>query len=73
MVSTCQACALLLFNAQDSYSFSDIQQHLNLPAEELKRYMMSLAGAAKGKVKILSKTPAGTEVTLWFECGRRAV
>eukprot|EP00316_Scyphosphaera_apsteinii_P011384 CAMPEP_0119338308 /NCGR_PEP_ID=MMETSP1333-20130426/95746_1 /TAXON_ID=418940 /ORGANISM="Scyphosphaera apsteinii, Strain RCC1455" /LENGTH=698 /DNA_ID=CAMNT_0007349543 /DNA_START=233 /DNA_END=2329 /DNA_ORIENTATION=- len=63
MVSTYQACVLLLFNSQDSYTFDEIQQHLNLPVEELKRYMMSLAGGAKGKVKILTKTPANGDVS----------
>mmetsp|Transcript_19398 Transcript_19398/g.41007 ORF Transcript_19398/g.41007 Transcript_19398/m.41007 type:complete len:752 (+) Transcript_19398:221-2476(+) len=63
MVSTYQACVLLLFNSQDSYTFNEIQQHLNLPIEELKRYMISLAGGAKGKVKILNKEPAGAEVS----------
>ena len=40
-------------------TFSDIQGRLNLPAEELKRYVLSLCG---GKYKILTKDPAGREV-----------
>lgn len=59
MVSTYQACILLIFNEQDSYTLSDIQQHLNIPVEELKRYVASLSF---GKVKILSKQPANKEV-----------
>ena len=31
MVSTYQACILLIFNEQDTHSFSDMQQSLNLP------------------------------------------
>ena len=59
LVSTYQACILLLFNEADSMTFSDIQGRLNLPAEELKRYVLSLCG---GKYKILTKDPAGREV-----------
>jgi len=59
MVSTYQACILLLFNEQDTYSFTDMQQSLNLPPEELKRYALSLC---LGKYKILLKEPASKEV-----------
>ncbi|EOD33762.1 hypothetical protein EMIHUDRAFT_229261 [Emiliania huxleyi CCMP1516] len=59
LVSTYQACILLLFNEADSMAFSDIQGRLNLPAEELKRCVLSLCG---GKYKILTKDPAGREV-----------
>jgi len=62
MVSTYQACVLLLFNTQDTYSFTEIQEHLNLPVEELKRYMSSLAGGHKGKIKLLLKNPDKPEV-----------
>merc|ERR1712060_446256 len=63
MVSTYQACVLLLFNAQDSYTVTEVQQHLNLSVEDIKRYMLSLAGGPKGKAKILIKSPPGGEVS----------
>jgi len=59
MVSSYQACILLIFNDQDTFSFSEMQQLLNLPAEELKRYALSLC---LGKYKIILKDPSTKEV-----------
>lgn len=59
MVSTYQACILLCFNDRDSITFDELQKQLNLPVDELKRYVMSLSA---GKYKILEKDPKGKEV-----------
>jgi len=59
MVSTYQACILLLFNTQTKYTCEEIQKALNLPADELKRYMLSLS---VGKYRLLLKSPVSKEV-----------
>ena len=52
-VSTYQACVLLQFNESDTIAFSELRERLNLPADELKRYLVSLAC---GKHKVLTKS-----------------
>jgi len=59
MVSTYQACILLLFNESNKLTFDEIQQQLNLPVEELKRYALALCAK---KYNILIKEPASKEV-----------
>ncbi|TYH57466.1 hypothetical protein ES332_D08G091200v1 [Gossypium tomentosum] len=54
IVSTYQAAVLLLFNASDRLSYSEIMAHLNLTHDDLLRLLHSLSCA---KYKILSKEP----------------
>ncbi|XP_022727593.1 cullin-1 isoform X6 [Durio zibethinus] len=54
IVSTYQAAVLLLFNASDRLSYSEIMAQLNLTHDDLVRLLHSLACA---KYKILSKEP----------------
>jgi len=56
-VSTYQACILLLFNAQTSYTMSEIVAAVKLPEEELKKYLATLIGHAQSKYKVLVKSP----------------
>jgi cullin 1 len=57
VVSTYQACILMLFNGQNSYTMSEILQAVKLPESELKRYLGTLIGAEGNKHKILTKVP----------------
>jgi len=57
--STYQACILMLFNAVDTMSYSDIAETTGIPAADLKRALQSLACA---KFKILLKEPRGRDV-----------
>ncbi|KAA8549190.1 hypothetical protein F0562_000874 [Nyssa sinensis] len=54
IVGTYQAAALLLFNASDRLSYSEIKTQLNLADDDLVRLLQSLSCA---KYKILSKEP----------------
>lgn len=55
-----QAAALLLFNASDRLSYSDIKTQLNLADDDLVRLLQSLSCA---KYKILTKEPNSRTVT----------
>jgi len=54
VISTYQACILMLFNQQESNSTSDICRDTKLPMEELKKYLQTLA---LSKYQILLKSP----------------
>ncbi|CAI9297186.1 unnamed protein product [Lactuca saligna] len=59
ILGTYQAAALLLFNASDRLSYSDIKTQLNLADEDVVRLLQSLSCA---KYKILIKEPASRTV-----------
>ena len=59
-VSPFQASALLLFNKEDTLSYGDIATALNLPDEDVRRTLHSLACS---KYKILKKSPEGRTVS----------
>ena len=58
-VSTYQMCVLLLFNTEDTLSYSQISDITAIPVGDLKRALQSLACA---KFKILRKDPVGRDV-----------
>ncbi|KAF3644319.1 Cullin-1 [Capsicum annuum] len=55
-----QAAALLLFNASDKWSYSDIKSELNLADEDLTRVLASVSCA---KYKILNKEPSSRTIS----------
>mmetsp|Transcript_279 Transcript_279/g.761 ORF Transcript_279/g.761 Transcript_279/m.761 type:complete len:242 (+) Transcript_279:14-739(+) len=59
VISTYQACILMLFNQQEEYTTADIATSTKLPMEELKKYMQTLA---LSKYTILNKTPKAKEI-----------
>ena len=59
-VSPFQASALLLFNKEDTLSYGDIATALNLPDEDVRRTLHSLACS---KYKILKKSPEGRTIS----------
>ncbi|CAM8989792.1 hypothetical protein QQ045_008861 [Rhodiola kirilowii] len=60
IVTTYQAAALLLFNASDRLSYSEIVTQLNLNDDDVIRVLHSLSCA---KYKILNKEPADRTIT----------
>ncbi|XP_057509252.1 cullin-1 [Actinidia eriantha] len=60
ILGTYQAAALLLFNASDRLSYSEIKTQLNLADDDLVRLLQSLSCA---KYKILNKEPSTRTVT----------
>ncbi|CAK0911605.1 unnamed protein product [Prorocentrum cordatum] len=51
-VSTYQMCILVLFNAHQTLSYQDIQMQTKIPADELKRHLMSLYVNPKAKILV---------------------
>ncbi|KAK4357279.1 hypothetical protein RND71_022889 [Anisodus tanguticus] len=60
ILGTYQAAALLLFNASDRLSYSEIKSQLNLADDDLIRLLQSLSCA---KYKILTKEPSNRTVS----------
>ncbi|PIA44551.1 hypothetical protein AQUCO_01700270v1 [Aquilegia coerulea] len=60
IVTTYQASVLLLFNASDRLSYSEIMTQLNLTDDDIVRLLHSLSCA---KYKILNKTPSTKTIT----------
>ena len=58
-ISPFQASCLLLFNREDTLSYNEIVQRLNLPDEDVRRTLHSLACS---KYKILKKSPEGRTI-----------
>ncbi|KAL6960751.1 Cullin-3A [Sarracenia purpurea var. burkii] len=59
-VSTYQMCILMLFNSGDRLSYKEIEQATEIPAQDWKRSLQSLA-CAKGR-DVLRKEPRSKEV-----------
>ncbi|EKX36222.1 hypothetical protein GUITHDRAFT_158687 [Guillardia theta CCMP2712] len=59
VISTYQACILMLYNQQEEYTTQEIANATKLPMEELKKYLQTLA---LSKYQILTKTPKGKEI-----------
>lgn len=53
-VSTYQMCILLLFNSKESWTYAEICSKTQIPADELKRHLMSLY--VNARCKIMCKT-----------------
>lgn len=70
IVSTYQASALLLFNASEILSYSEIATQLNLSDDDVIRLLHSLSCA---KYKILTKVPSNKTIspTDYFEFNRK--
>ncbi|GKE51123.1 cullin-1, partial [Tanacetum coccineum] len=60
ILGTYQAAALLLFNASEKLSYSEIKTQLNLTDDNFVRFLQSLACV---KYKILTKVPSSRTVS----------
>ncbi|KAG6556425.1 hypothetical protein Mapa_002368 [Marchantia paleacea] len=60
-VSTYQMCVLLLFNMADKLNYREIEQATDIPSQDLKRNLQSLA-CVKGK-NVLRKEPMSKDIS----------